>query len=348
MGQEKGMVLEVKDSIDCSIYNSVKLNPDDSIRLNRNLIRYIRAQYDGFVSEYEDDMEETTLRIKDTIESGEKGFSRKFKSLDGALLEFINKEFSSFKKNLSIIFDIPQIEALKYVTALYGGFIKKLRECGKPPNVHCGRSGNNVRSLGFESDAVVLAILHDVLEDGKGYVNINNVIQDLTRKFGEYIVEMVKVLTNEVNISDNKIENYDQHIKDEVGWCKKNGIYIPLVAKGIGDILDNTITVNSLGIPLRKERFEKNNIYLINTEDIIVPEVVVARYCVNEISKQELIFQIEACKEKPAYKKTGREFKPVYERTGKDFERILGKFDFEIKYLSNETTEKVAFSYNNS
>jgi len=63
---------------------------------------------------------------------------------------------------------------------------------------------------------------------------------------------------------------------------------------------------------------------------------MVARYCVNEISKQELNFQIKACEKKPVYKKTG-----------KDFEKILGKFDFEIKYPSNEATEKVAFSYNN-
>jgi len=236
------LVIEVNDNLDERMNgNSLKLNPDGSIRLNRNLIRYIRAQYDDFVSEHENDMEETTLRIKDTIESGEKGFSRKFKSLDGALLEFINKEFSSLEESLSIIFDMPQIDALKYVTALYGGFIKKLRECGKSPNAHGGRSGNNVRSLGFESDAVVLAILHDILEDGKGYVNINNLIKDLTKKFKEYMVEMVKVLTNEVNISDNKIENYDLHIKEVVGWCKKNEIYVPLVAKGIGDIVDNTI-----------------------------------------------------------------------------------------------------------
>lgn len=154
------------------------------------------------------------------------------------------------------------------------------RETGEPYIMHPLRVACFVAEWGFESDVVIAALLHDVVED------CSTPLEEISFEFGSSIAAMVDTVTK----LNKHLKIYEGLTKEEMHVLSDAKLQQYITDKAlfikIADRLDNLSTIEGLS---EAKQFEKAR----HTREIILPMVIKegAFKLVDEL--EELCFQIE-------------------------------------------------------
>ena len=131
----------------------------------------------------------------------------------------------------------------------------------KPVVVHCIRVAMSLYGEGKETDVIVAALLHDLVEDSSTQIEM------ISEKFGSKIATIVLALTMNRDIGDKK-----EQFMDSLERLRQAGKEALLIR--CADLLDNSNYYSFAPDDLYKWLIEKNQIFLRETESELKGEKI--------------------------------------------------------------------------
>ena len=154
------------------------------------------------------------------------------------------------------------------------------RKSGEPYINHCLRAARLLAEHGFESDCLIAALLHDVIED------CDVSLAEIREKFGRQVAKIVDTVTslNDRDYDGRKLTKKQRDILSDAKLLKK--MNLPALYVKIADRIDNLSTISCFSE-------EKRLLKAQHTREMLIPlaEEAKAFYFVDQL--EELCFRIE-------------------------------------------------------
>ncbi len=232
-----------------------------------------------------------------------------------------NDIMNIYSRNHKIVNGHDLKEAYEYAEAKHAGMT---RGTGEPYISHPLRTARLICEWGFESDMIIAAILHDVVED------CDTPLSEIEEKFGPHIARIVDAVTalSDRDFSDRTLTKVQRDLLSDAKLQKKmneKALYIK-----IADRIDNLNTLSGVKESKRIPKAE-------HTREIIIPMAKLANAYHFVDILEELCFQTE---HPEMYEKIKSWCKKVLDENSRRYRKSLdtlsGIFDPHCRHESKE------------